>query len=110
MLELVPEWKDQRVWDKDRQSILAYGEKLGFTPDELKNATDPRAVIALDKARRYDELMARKPQPSKVLRGPRVLGAGTQTPAPKAHEQAARRLAKSGRVDDAAQVFMGLLD
>ena len=46
-------------WDGDMaKAVSQYAQTLGFTEAELKNASDPRAIIALNKARLYDELKA----------------------------------------------------
>jgi hypothetical protein len=110
MVELNPAWKDQKVWDADRESIVRYAQTIGYSPEEIAQAYDPRAVVMMDKARRYDELMAKKPVPV-ATRGPRVASAGAGSApgdAPRLNA-AQQRLAKSGRVEDAAKVFAELI-
>ena len=111
MVELNPAWKDQTVWENDRQALVKYArEKAGYSNEEISQAYDPRAIVMMDKARRYDELMANKPK-AVVAKGPKVAAAG---PAPQAGvtaklNSAQQRLAKSGRVQDAAKVFEQLI-
>lgn len=110
--ELIPEWKDAKKWEADRVALLDYGKQIGFTPEELSQTYDPRAVVALHKARLYDKLMANKPKPV-VNNGPRVLPAGSTNTAPKAANAGSRakeRLAKSGRVADAASFFEATME
>jgi hypothetical protein len=110
MVEMQPAWKDQTVWENDRQALVKYAKTVGYSTEEISQAYDPRAIVMMDKARRYDELMANKPKPDAV-KGPRVAAAG---PAPQAGvtaklNSAQQRLAKSGRVTDAAKVFEQLI-
>lgn len=117
LLEYNSDWKDGKKWDADRQAIFKYGQDvLGFTPQEIANATDPRAIIAVDKARKYDELIANKPRPSanpkSGKRPVKPLQAGSaNTPSRVTTDatKAKQRLAQTGRVADAASVFEKML-
>lgn len=110
MLEMVPAWKDAKRWEADRVKIVEYGQTVGYTAEEIATAYDPRAVVILDKARRFDELMAKKPQPTTQRQGPQVARAGSAPVAVNQNTRAKQRLAQSGRIEDAAKVFMGLLE
>lgn|SRR5262245_7985030 len=106
-----PAWRDAKTWEADRAKLVSYGRTAGYTDQEIGNALDPRAILIMDKARRYDELMANKPRPN-VPRGvPRVAPAGPAGTSVQQSEsmRARQRLAKSGKLEDAAAVFMGLL-
>jgi hypothetical protein len=112
LTELVPDWKDSKRWETDRQGLLEYGQTVGFSPEELNQAYDPRAVVALYKAMKYDALMARKPQAAPP-KGPKVASAGTASTAPKSSSdvtKAKQRLAQTGHVKDAAALFENFLD
>jgi len=110
MLDMQPAWKDQKRWEADRQRIIEYAQKpeVGYSAEEISQAYDPRAIILLDKARRFDELMAQKPKPV-TTNGPRVASAGAAPRGNNALNAAQQRLAKSGSVHDAAKVFEQLL-
>lgn len=111
LVEKNPEWKDAKKWDDARSKLKDYGRKVGYTEEELAQAYDPRALLVLDKARRYDELMANRPKPVKQ-EGPKPMKAGTPASSPRKATEVTRmkqRLAKTGRVEDAA-AFFGLLD
>jgi hypothetical protein len=110
MLSMNPAWKDTKVWETDRQRIVEYAQTVGYSTEEIGQAYDPRAILLLHKARLYDELMANKPKPA-AAKGPRVASAGA-APAQGVSQRlnaAQQRLAKSGRVQDAAKVFEQLL-
>jgi hypothetical protein len=111
LVEKNPEWRDAKKWDDARSKLKDYGRKVGYTDEELAQAYDPRALLVLDKARKYDELMANRPKPQKQ-EGPKPMKAGTAASSPRKTTEITRmkqRLAKTGSVDDAA-AFFGLLD
>lgn len=111
LLEKMPEWRDAKKWTEARGKLVNYGQTIGYSPEELQQAYDPRAILVLEKARRYDDLMANRPKPTKA-KGPKPLKSGATSTAPKSVTnitRAKQRLAQTGSVDDAALLF-GLLD
>ena len=105
--ELVPEWKDAKRWEADRSKLLQYGQKAGYSQEELAQAYDPRAIAVMYKAMRYDEMVAKVPRPV-VNKGPRTAPAGSANSAPRATTEitkAKQRLAATGRQQDAAAIF-----
>jgi superfamily I DNA and/or RNA helicase len=118
LLEKIPEFRDQKVWQKSQQALREYGQKLGYAPEELAAAYDHRAVVALYKAMRYDAMMEKKPVPVKpkaapaARPAPTTLRPGSAATAPRAVTEVTRakqRLAKTGSINDAAMVFDKLL-
>jgi hypothetical protein len=106
-----PEWKDEAKWNEAKPKLREYGKKVGYTEQELNQAYDPRALLVLDKARKYDELVANRPKPQKQ-QGPKPLKGGSATSSPQRSNDVMRmkqRLKSSGHVNDAAALF-GLLD
>lgn len=111
MLELNPTWKDPKVWEADRQAIVKHALANGYTNEEIAAAYDPRAIIMFNKARLWDELQAGgKPRPV-ATKGPKVASAGVARDSTTATRlnAAQQRLAKSGRIEDAAKVFEQLI-
>lgn len=111
LLEKMPEWKDQAKWNAARNNLREYGRTVGYSDEELAQAYDPRAVLVLEKARRYDALMANRPKPTQG-QGPKPMRAGSNASSPKQATDVQRmrqRLKASGRAEDAARLF-GLLD
>jgi len=109
--EKVPEWRDEKVWDSAKVRLREYGKKVGYTDEELRQAYDPRALIILEKARKYDDLMANRPKPVKA-NAPKPMKSGGKSNVPARSTDFARasqRLKSSGHVNDAAALF-GLLD
>ena len=115
LFEVIPQWKNEEVYLAERGKLREYGNQLGFSDEELSQAYDHRAVTALYKAMKYDQMMANKPKPAASQPGaPKAAPAGGQTnvvPKRAATEvtRAKQRLAKSGRVQDAASIFETLL-
>lgn len=106
-----PEWRDEAAWNKAKQQLREYGQKVGYSDEELSTAYDPRALLVLDKARKYDELMANRPKPQKQ-QGPKPIKSGNAASSPQRSTDVNRmrqRLKSSGHVNDAAALF-GLLD
>jgi hypothetical protein len=109
--EKVPEWRDEKTWESAKVKLREYGKKVGYTEEELRQAYDPRALIVLDKARKYDELVANRPKPVKG-NTPKPMKSGGKSNVPTRSTDFARasqRLKSSGHVNDAAALF-GLLD
>lgn len=111
LVQKVPDWKDPKKWDEARGKLREYGLKVGYTDEELGAAYDPRAILVLDKARRYDAMVANRPKPDQA-NGPKPMRSGSAAQTPKTMTDVSRakaRLSKTGSVDDAAKLF-GLLD
>lgn len=112
LIEAIPTWKDAKVWERDRQQLREYGRKFGFTDEELSQAYDHRAVVALYKSMKYDALMAARktvrPDPAPPAQTPRKSAAVSPRPVSDV-TRAKQRLAKTGSVRDAAAVFEKLI-
>ena len=111
--ETIPAWKDTTRWEQDRVKLRQYAqEKLGYGEEEVSQVYDPRAVVALYKAMRYDEIVAKRPAPS-AQTGPRPMRAGAPQTVPtrRASEltRQKQRLAQTGSVKDAAKIFESLI-
>jgi len=110
IFEKMPEWKDQAKWTEARGQLREYGQKVGYSEEELNAATDPRAILVLEKARRWDALQANRPQPQKAA-APKPMRPGTPASSPRKQTDVMKvkqRLKSSGRVEDAAAIFMML--
>lgn len=111
LLDAIPEWRDEGKRKEGMGKLLDYAKKLGFSDEELNQAYDHRAIVAMQKAMKFDELMStRKPQPAPP-RSP-TASAGSANTQPRRTSEATKakqRLAQSGSVADAAGVFANLL-
>jgi hypothetical protein len=112
LLEVIPEWKDVAKAKTEKQLLVEFGKKTGFTPEELSAIVDHRAVVALRKAALYDQMMTKRKAITPVTNnGPRPAKPGAAGRVSQTTEatRAKQRLAKTGRVDDAASAIYQLL-
>ena len=110
LLERMPSWKDAKVASAERAKVKEYAQKLGFSAEELDAVTDHRAVLGLYKAMKYDEMLAKrnqaKPKQTVPVSKPGSAKVGKVTSEANRDRQ---RLAKTGRVQDAARLIEKLL-
>ena len=111
LVEKLPEWRDEKRATSDKAKLREYAIQAGFTQYDVDHAYDPRLVILGHKARLYDELVANRPKPN---------GQGENSPEPlkpgvAMHQgatrsaqltKAKRRLAQTGRVEDAEAAIL----
>ena len=113
--ELVPEWKDQKAYERDKPRVRDYLRSVGFDDSEIDQAYDARLVKIAADGMRWRELGKSKPRPiapatEKPLRPTPQTNAVSSVPK-KSREsfEARKRLASSGRVEDAALAIKALL-
>ena len=112
LLAAIPDWKDAKKAQAEKALLLEFGQKIGFTSDELKNVVDHRAVLMLRKAALYDQMMSKRGNIKPVINnGPRPAKPGAAGRISNSTEvvRAQQRVAKTGRVDDAANAIFQLL-
>ena len=112
LVEAIPAWKNPERWEQDRKKLREFAQKIGYGEEEISQVYDPRAVLALYKAARYDEIMAKRPAPN-PQNGPRPMRAGSPQTAPARRTseitRQKQRLAQTGSIKDAAKLFEGLI-
>lgn len=106
LLERIPEWKDQDVATKERNNIVTYAKRFGFTDQEIAATNDSRVVDLLRRAYLYDALQSKKPTATKqVKKAPKMIKSGQPKGKVNVSEQnrktAFDKLSKSGRKEDA---------
>jgi hypothetical protein len=112
LLDALPAWKDPAKAKAEKAMLVEFGQKMGFTPQELGNIFDHRVVLALRKAALYDQMQAKRQGIKPVVNnGPRPAKPGAAGRVSQMSEtaRATQRLAKTGRVDDAASAIELLL-
>ena len=108
LLEAIPTWKDPAKAKAEKAMLIEFGQKMGFTPQELGNIYDHRVVLALRKAALYDQMQAKRQGIKPVTNnGPKPAkpGAAGRVSQMSDSVRAKQRLAKTGRVDDAASAI-----
>nr|BAR35840.1 Non-structural protein NSP1 like [uncultured Mediterranean phage uvMED] len=108
LLEIIPEWKNAEVAQKEKLAIRDYGiNVLGYAPQEMDAIYDYRALLGLRNAwlnSKTVEATKKKPTqkaPARVARPGTTTRKKSVAPAKRAKQV----LAKSGKVQDAAKVF-----
>jgi len=81
LLDLVPDWADDKKASAERSEVLKYLKEQGFNEDQIKIADYNAPVLALAiKARRYDAAKGKVDATKKrVITIPKVLKPGTKT-------------------------------
>ena len=102
--------KSLKGWGEEMgKTLTKYAQSNGISGKTLHELTDPGVVIALDKARKYDELIASKSAvKAKAQSAPPVTKPGAPKGKPDVKTQAMANLRKSNSVDDAAAAFLAL--
>lgn len=107
--EKIPEWSSPEKAKEEGKALLEYGQKLGFSEQELSTITDSRALLALHKAWKYDQMMSKRPEfQAKIKKAPKMVTPGSAgSVGSKSGElnNAKKRLAQTGSVRDAASLF-----
>lgn len=111
LLERIPEWRNSEVAAQEKQNVITYAQRIGYTEQELSTASDSRAIEALRKAYLYDELMSKKPvAQKKVTQAPKSVKSGTPKTKRQVNanrgKQALERLNKTGSKDAAVDLLL----
>lgn len=62
LLDILPEWRNPDRASKERAKVTEFLSRSGYSPEEIGQASDPRAIAVALKAAKYDELMAQRGQ------------------------------------------------
>ena len=113
ILEVIPEWKDSEIAQKEQLGIREYGVNvLGYTPEEMNQVYDYRALVGLRNAWLHSkavEATKKKPTQKAAARVARP-GPSTRKKSVAPAKRAKQVLAKTGKVQDAAKVFEQFLN
>lgn len=105
LMSLVPDWLDKETAKAEQGKIRDVAKQYGYTDEELSQVYDARAVALMRDAMRYRELVAKrqevKPKASPVVSSKPKAASSSVT-------KAKQRLAKTGSVNDAAEIFKKL--
>lgn len=93
---------------KEISSMRKTGLAAGFTEQEIAAVYDSRMLTVLRKASKYDRMMAAKPKAAIPDKGKTLVPGGGKSASSSTRNgygQAARNLARTGSIDDAAVFF-----
>jgi len=106
-----PEWKDEKVWRRDHDSMRRTALSAGYSDDEVNTLYDARAVTILNWAGKYLRLMAAKPKPVKQGFTPgKRNGATPQRNVSRSFDRAERRFSRGDARGDLEATFERMLD
>jgi hypothetical protein len=114
LTQAIPEWSNPEVAKAERAALKDYGKRFGYSEEELGQVEDPRAVVLLRKAMLFDRMQQRRGQitPAKKTSSPVLKPSAAVPQSAKKTSQTTRakqRLAKTGSVRDAAELFKNFL-
>jgi hypothetical protein len=113
LMSVVPEWRNQETFTKDRDAMSQYARSLGFKDAELNQIFDHRYMRVLHDAARYQALQAAKPEALKQVRqAPKVVAPGSRVeknPQDASRQAAIDRFNRNPRDMDAQAAVFGFL-
>jgi hypothetical protein len=103
---------DQATLNNEVTAMRRAGQEYGFGEEELRTVYDPRMLAVLHDASKYRRMTANKPRPVMPDKG-RTLAPGAARPmgsaARRGIDDLQSKLAKTGKLDDAAALFQRLI-
>jgi len=107
----IPEIADPERGEKLKGDLMQVGMDYGFTAEEMAHVSDARYVRALNDARKYRELVAKRAQAQQKGEKARpVVKAGAKRPANASQVKQAKtaqsRMRKTGSVDDVTNFLL----
>jgi hypothetical protein len=112
LLAALPDWKDPKKAKAEKALVIESAKAAGFSDEDLKSVYDHRLVLLLRKAALFDQMVSKRQGIKPVVNnGPRTAkpGAAGRVSTTTESVRAKQRLAKTGRVDDAASAIELLL-
>lgn len=111
--DALPDLRDAEKGKALKDDLSAYARSVGFTDDDLASVEDHRALVMLDKARRWDEYQKQKPKLEQKVDRALATAIKPTSPSPnrsgKAIDAAKTKFDKSKSLDDAADFLNHLL-
>lgn len=108
----LPDWKDPKKAKAEKALVIESAKAAGFSDEDLKSVYDHRLVLLLRKAALFDQMVSKRQGIKPVVNnGPRTAkpGAAGRVSTTTESVRAKQRLAKTGRIDDAASAIELLL-
>ena len=111
LAQAIPEFGDAKTASKLKEDLVQFGSKIGYSESELSEVMDHRAILVLQKAMKYDQLVEGKSKATQKASNARpVVKPGTKktgrTGAAKQRQNAQARMKKTGSIDDVAKFLL----
>ena len=115
MSQILPDWRDDEKRMAISKAIGEYAVGQGYSQEELDTLVDHRSILMLMKAKAYDDVRGKQQavRSKKVKNKPKVVRSkAKQEKAPsktRKRTEQMKRLRETGKVDDAAEVLLGMM-
>ena len=109
--EAIPEYANPDTREALARSLIEVGQRYNFSVEELAGVKDARYVMALNDAKKYHDLMAKRETAQSKKKAPQQkqpIRAGAKKvadPANTARKKAQQRLQRTGSIDDAISLI-----
>ena len=111
--EVIPEWRNDEVAAREREELREYLINSGVAEEELQALVRANHIKVLRKAMLYDKGQKRVQRAAKDGRRSKTVRPGSSQaqskPGSRRQKSARQRLARSGRLDDAANLLESML-
>ena len=111
--EVIPEWRNDEVAAREREELREYLINSGVAEEELQALVRANHIKVLRKAMLYDKGQKRVQRAAKDGRRSKTVRPGSSQaqskPGSRRQKSARQRLARSGRLDDAAHLLESML-
>lgn len=114
-----PEWSDQDKAMEEQKRLATYLVGQGFSTEEVNSVIDHRQVVLINKAMLYDKMQKENKKTlnivkKKINKVPSMVKSGSKEDKPDPNVQAIaerrKRLKRTGKIDDAAGVFLEMME
>ena len=109
LVKAIPEFGDKEKSPKIKEMLVKSSESYGYSSEEMSNIVDHRAMLVLNDAMKYRQMMAGKGTVEAKLKKARpLIKAGAKKQPDSASKQQAKRMSKlksSGSIADAAALL-----
>lgn len=112
LLEKIPQLRDPKVAQAEKQRWMEAGRSVGFSDQELNNVTDHRVLLALKAIADFNGIQTKRQQIKPASNAPKASKPGVAKSANQRSsevKQSHQRLKSSGNVKDAASLIEKLL-
>ena len=111
--DLIPEWKDEKVANKQREQLREYLINQGVAEEELGALVSANHIVVLRKAMLYDQGQKRVRKAQKAGQGGKTVRSGSRQqqvkPSQRKTKAAFQRLKQNGSTENAASIIESML-
>lgn len=100
LTEMLPEWRDEKVAAKEKKAVADHLRAIGYAPQEISAAADPRALVMARESWLYRQMMANRPTvEQRIAQAPKMVKPGAAAAAPDRSKSIISKVKRSGGKD-----------